>query len=121
LGSNVEPTSYQTETDGRLAVGMDDDAQAAGQRELLIGDVDLPDERGRRHRLVILRERGRGERGETRAEQGETLQLHGRDILEGVLLLYSGEAGGDATSILSTTEESTAGKPARHAPAARPA
>jgi hypothetical protein len=35
--------------DRRLAIGMNDDAQAVFQRELGIGDVDLADERGGGH------------------------------------------------------------------------
>ena len=70
---------YRHGNDGRLAVGMDDDAQTVGKREALIRNVHCRHEAGKRRGCghggralgKRLRHRCQGERGQA-DEQGQS-------------------------------------------------
>ncbi|MCY1175508.1 hypothetical protein D9M73_157500 [compost metagenome] len=67
-----------TDRDDRgFAIGIDDDAQAIGQAEFAVGNIDLLDQFRDRHGLGrSLRDGGHGERGERHAGEREQLDGH---------------------------------------------
>ena len=91
LGTDIVP--HCDRDDRRLAVGMDDDIEAILERELLVGDVDLVDERREFGRSGICgacgivrcgslgERRGAGAERESKSAGGEKgLELHGTSI-----------------------------------------
>ncbi len=85
LRANVIP--HGDRNNGRLAVSMDDNAQAIWQSELLMRDVHLFDQLGDRHRgLHLLRQHGRRENGG--GHQGKSEKAHLGSFNLDVALFY---------------------------------